>query len=46
LRNIEGFLARRVFSDGLFLALALVVMVLNLWEGIRHAVLFFREAGK
>ena len=45
-RNIEGFLARRVFSDGLFLALALVVLALNLWEGIRHAVLFFRAAGK
>jgi hypothetical protein len=45
-RNIEGFLARRVFSDGWFLALALVVLALNLWEGIRHAVLFFRAAGK
>lgn len=45
-RNIEGFLARGVFSDGLFLALALMVLALNLWEGIRHAVLFLRGTGK
>ena len=45
-RNIEGFLARRVFGEGLFLYLALLVLAVNLWEGIRHAVLFFREAAR
>jgi len=43
-RNIEGFLARKLFRDGLFLALALLVLVVNLWEGIRHFVLFLKEA--
>jgi hypothetical protein len=44
-RNIEGFLARRVFGDGLFLALGLLVLAVNLWEGIRHFV-FFLTAGQ
>jgi hypothetical protein len=39
-QNIEGFLARRLFGPGLFLALALLVLGVNLWEGIRHLGLF------
>ncbi len=39
-QNIEGFLARRLFGQGLFLALALLVLCVNLWEGIRHFALF------
>ena len=38
--NVEGFLARRLFGEGLFLALALLVLAVNLWEGVRHFLLF------
>jgi hypothetical protein len=45
-RNVEGFLAQRLFSEGLFLALALLVLAANLWEGIRHFVFFLQGAAK
>jgi hypothetical protein len=45
-RSVEGFLARRLYGEGLFLALALLVLTVNLWEGVRHAIYFLREAAK
>jgi hypothetical protein len=39
-QNVEGFLARRLYGEGLFLALALLVLTVNLLEGCRHFVLF------
>jgi hypothetical protein len=45
-QNVEGFLARRLFGEGLFLALALLVLAVNLWEGGRHLILNLKEAAK